>query len=246
MSWAEVATAREQKRHELVLSGGEVSGRIERCEGGLHADVYALSSLNYLCVSETCLRRVAPALASLCNLTSLVLHSNQLSELPDAVGQLDKLKLLDVSRNALQRLPEAVGRLPLLAQLNVSMNQLQQLPPFAACAKLAQLDASQNQLTEFPDVVHPAELLHLAEIKLKGNQIGVVPWNVAALPSLKLLDMTDNQVLVVPGELADNSKLKGAHKFLYYVFSENLNITNIISISEHKNILSLCIKFIRP
>lgn len=209
MSWAEVATAREQKRHELVLSGGEVSSRIERCDGGLHADVYALSSLNYLCVSETSLRRVAPALSELCNLTSLVLHSNKLTELPDAVGLLDKLKLLDVSRNALQRLPEAIGRLPVLAQLNVSMNQLKELPGFVGCVKLAQLDASQNQLSEFPDVVHPAELLHLAEIKLKANQIAAIPWNVANLPSLKLLDLTENLVEVVPAELADNSKLKG-------------------------------------
>lgn len=210
MSWAEVATVREQNRHELVLSGSDVSQRIDRCEGGLQPDVYTLSSLNYLCVCETSLSVVAPALSRLSNLTSLVLHSNKLSELPDAVGQLDKLKLLDVSRNALQQLPEAVGRLPVLAQLNVSMNQLKQLPGFASCAKLAQLDASQNLLDEFPDVCYPAELLHLAEIKLKGNQIKVVPWNVAALPSLKLLDLTENLVELVPGELADNSKLKGA------------------------------------
>jgi len=219
MSWTEVATAKAQSRHELVLSGADISKRIEECKG-LDPDLYKLTNLNYLCVSETCLSLVSPSLANLKNLTTLVLHTNKLTEIPNCVGFLEKLKLLDVSRNSITQLPNEISQLANLSQLNVSLNQIKELPSFKNNTKLSLLDVSDNELDQFPDVIHP-ELVHLAELKMKGNKISTIPWNAASLPSLKLLDLTDNLVDIVPGELADNSKLKG-RLILYH----NFHLTN--------------------
>ncbi|XP_065335566.1 leucine-rich repeat-containing protein 47-like [Cloeon dipterum] len=206
MSWTEIQTAHSQNRHELVLSGADISKRIEE-QKGLDPALFSLVNINYLCISETCLSSVPVDAAKLKSLTTLVLHTNKLTELPDCVGDLDKLKILDVSRNSLSALPETLTKLSNLTSINVSSNNIAQLPSFKNNLKLSILDASQNELEQFPDVVYP-ELAHLAEIKLKSNKITEIPRNVSSLPSLRLLDVSENLIQLVPGELADNSKLK--------------------------------------
>ncbi|XP_059490080.1 leucine-rich repeat-containing protein 47-like [Neocloeon triangulifer] len=207
MSWPEVLTAKSQNRHELVLSGADISKRIEERKGQVDPALFDLININYLCVSETCLSTLHVNVARLKGLTTLVLHTNKLTQLPDCVGDLDKLKILDVSRNELSAVPETLTKLSNLTSLNVSSNKIVSLPSFKDNLKLSILDASQNELEEFPDLVYP-ELAHLAEVKLKANKIADIPRNISCLPSLRLLDLEENSVKIVPGELADNSKLK--------------------------------------
>ncbi|XP_015592936.1 leucine-rich repeat-containing protein 47 [Cephus cinctus] len=204
-TWAEIIQVVKDNRHELILSGAEISRKIS--ETGLDTALFDLGSLNYLNINQTCLNEIPDGIGKLNNLTTLVLHSNKISKLPSVIRNLQKLKVLDCSRNQLEHLPQELGNLPQLTSINFSSNLLNELPSQAHNIKLSILDLSNNQFNNFPDVCYP-ELIHLAEIKLNGNKIKQIPSNIHVLPSLKLLDLADNHISAVPGELADCSKLK--------------------------------------
>ncbi|XP_046611616.1 leucine-rich repeat-containing protein 47-like [Neodiprion virginianus] len=204
-SWSEVSQARKENRHELVLSGASVSHRLEK--SGLDKAIFNLHGLNYLNINDTCLDAIPDEIGKLENLTSLVLHSNKIAKLPSAIGKLTKLKVLDVSRNNLDFVPDDLGNLPQLMTLNLGLNALKELPSQAANIKLSILDLSNNEFDTFPDVCY-AELVHLAEVRVNGNKIKEIPSTISALQSLKLLDLSDNSIVIVPKELSDCGKLK--------------------------------------
>ncbi|XP_011692981.1 PREDICTED: leucine-rich repeat-containing protein 47-like [Wasmannia auropunctata] len=205
-SWEAVKQAAEKNRHELVLSGPSVSKLIET--SGLDKNLFNLHNLNYLSITHTRLQEVPDDIERLANLATLVLHSNELAELPCAIARLPKLKVLDCSMNKLTKLPTELGSHPHLSTINLASNLLRSLPPQSSCcAKLSILDVSNNQLEAFPDVCH-AELVHLSEIHVNGNRIAEIPISINRLQGLKILNMADNLISVVPSELADCSKLK--------------------------------------
>ncbi|XP_071558811.1 leucine-rich repeat-containing protein 47 [Temnothorax nylanderi] len=204
-SWEIVKQAAEKNRHELVLSGASVSKLIET--SGLDGNLFDLHNLNYLSITHTCLREVPDEIERLANLTTLVLHSNEIAALPSAIAKLAKLKVLDCSRNKLASLPQELGSHPQLSTINLASNLLRDVPSCSLCTKLSILDLSNNQLEAFPDVCH-AELAHLSEVHVNGNRITEIPITINRLQGLKVLNLADNLISVVPSELADCSKLK--------------------------------------
>ncbi|KAG7197619.1 hypothetical protein KM043_013401 [Ampulex compressa] len=207
-SWIVIRQAATEKKHELVLSGPAISEQIEK--SGLDKTLFNLQSLNYLNITQTCLKEIPNELEKLQNLTSLVLHSNEITEIPKTIEKLTKLKVLDCSRNKLTVLPDEVGNLPHLTTMNFGSNQLKTLPSLISNAKLSTLDLSNNQFEIFPDVCY-AELIHLSEIYINGNHIKEVPPAISQLASLKILNLADNSILAIPGELVDCTKLKELH-----------------------------------
>lgn len=212
--WPEISTAATENRHELILSGPNVSQRISR--DGLDPALFNLSALNLLRISETNLEDVPDEIAKLVNLQSLLLHSNKLKKITPKIGELCKLKMLDLSRNELAEMTDRLCNLVQLTTLNLSSNKLEQFPSLAQNIKLSVLDLANNNLEEFPDICH-AELVHLSEVKLNGNKLKAIPFEISVLPALKMLDLSSNSITVLPGELADVSKLKGTY-FLQQIF----------------------------
>ncbi|EZA49348.1 hypothetical protein DMN91_001420 [Ooceraea biroi] len=204
-SWIAVRQAANENRHELVLTGASVSKLIE--DSGLDESLFDLHGLNYLSITHTCLREMPDGLEKLTNLTTLVLHSNELAALPGTIGSLSKLKVLDCSRNKLTSLPQELDNLPQLSTLNLAANLLQSIPSQSANVRLSIVDLSNNRFEAFPDICH-AELVHLAEIHVNGNQIAEIPASISRLQALKILNVADNLISTVPGELADCGKLK--------------------------------------
>jgi len=204
--WLEIQVAIAENRCELVLSGPEISKRIE--EEGLDENIFTVSKLNYLEINRTSLSRLPCGIGQLHNLSKLSLHSNALTSIPDTIGSLTLLKHLDLSRNAIASLPETINALEQLHTLNLSTNQLSQLPLLSKLTKLTVLDISHNKFDEFPPPLLDRCLLHLSELRARGNGIPQVPFSVANLQSLKVLDVEDNAVKTVAGELGDNPKLK--------------------------------------
>lgn len=202
----EIAEAIEGNKYDLVLVGPAISSTIE--SRGLDKKIFSMTNINYLNISETCLQVVPDDIGKLTNLLNLALFANSIDKVPSTIGNLSKLKLLDLSRNKLQSLPDEITKLAQLATLNVSMNLLESFPNMVTNIKLQVLDLSNNKLEDFPDICH-AELVHLAEVKLNGNNIKDIPASITALTSLKNLDIADNALTVVPGEIADINKLKG-------------------------------------
>ncbi|KAL7292807.1 hypothetical protein TKK_0013633 [Trichogramma kaykai] len=204
-SWHEIAQVKKENRHELKLTGNHISEKI--AANGLDPELFNLEGINYLNIDHTCLEEVPEEIGKLENLTNLVLHSNQIKKLPASISKLSKLKVLDCSRNKLENLPEELSNLPSLTTLSFGSNLLTSLPPQILNTKLSVIDLSHNKLEIFPDICH-AELVHLSEIKLNDNLIKEIPFNISVLPVLKVLDLGNNKISVVPGELADCSKLK--------------------------------------
>lgn len=203
-SWEAVKQAAEKNRHELVLTGAAVSKLIET--SGLDRNLFNLHNLNYLSITHTCLQEVPDEIERLANLTTLVLHSNEIAALPCAIAKLAKLKVLDCSRNKLASIPEELGSHSQLSTINLASNLLRDVPSHSTCTKLSILNLSNNQLETFPDICY-TELVHLSEIHVNGNRIAEIPVTINRLQGLKILNLADNLISVVPSELAD-CKLK--------------------------------------
>lgn len=204
-SWYVLKGAAAENKHELVLSGSAISELIQK--RGFDKTLFNLHHLNYLSITQTCLEEVPEEIGQLVNLATLVLHSNEISKIPGTVEKLEKLKVLDCSRNKLSALPDEVSKLPQLTTMNVGSNLLRSLPTQMNNVKLSVLDLSNNQFEEFPDVCYP-ELIHLCEIYANGNKIKAIPATINRLVSLKILNVADNSITAVPGEIADCNKLK--------------------------------------
>lgn len=188
-NWNEIEQVKKEKRHELILSGASISEKIKSF--GLSDELFNCETLNYLNISHTCLQLISEEIGRLTNLTTLVLHSNQLLNIPVTVKNLTKLKILDCSCNELTLVPDEITLLTQLTTLNLNSNSLSKLPCLKANVKLNTLDLSNNKFDVFPDVCYN-DLSHLAEVKISKNSIREIPDAISALPSLKHLDVADN------------------------------------------------------
>ncbi|XP_077998440.1 leucine-rich repeat-containing protein 47-like [Glandiceps talaboti] len=207
LSWDEVRLAEEEKRRELVLSGKEISERIQ--SKGLDEGIFSLELLNFLEISDTCLDSVPENLGNLSNLTSLILRGNKLTCLPSTLGNLQSLKTLDVSNNELLSLPDEFTQLKTLHTCDISINKLTELPSkMGEMDRLTVINVSRNMLEEFPVEFFNPSMLHLSEVKAKDNNISILSPDIAELPALKVLDLSNNKLETLPAEIADCPKLK--------------------------------------
>ena len=204
MVWEEVETAKEDKRYELVLHGSEISERITT--GGLDESIFTLTNLNFLQISQTELVELPEALGQLVNLRSLDIHQNKLCNLPSSVGKLTELKFFDISGNTLCELPAELGNLINLHTLNLSCNELNCLPLFEKLIHLSKFDCSYNKLVCLPDGIH--KLQNLYELRASNNIIKSISSEISNNVALKVLDLSCNNLKVLPAELADCHKLK--------------------------------------
>lgn len=197
-SWPEINNAEQENRHELILSGQSVSQRIQ--DDGIDKNLFQLTGLNFLNISDTCLSTLPDDVSKLVNLQSLMLHSNKLAKLPACLGKLTKLKLLDVSRNELTEVAVDFNEMGALSTLNLSMNKLEAFPGLTDRSRVSVLDVSHNGLTAFPDLWQAA---HLSELKFNANRIEEIPHEIGQVASLKTVDFSDNAIKAIPAELSD-------------------------------------------
>lgn len=199
--WPEIEKADTEKRHELTLSGREISARISK--DGLDKSLFNLVELNYLNVSNTTLESFPEELGQLKKLQTLVLHSNKLKRV--RLSGLEKLKTLDLSRNELENAPEELKELPQLVSVNLSFNKISDVPDLSGHPKLASVELSNNKLRKFPCL---GDIENLAELNLSHNEIEDIPESIGTLSALKVLNMSDNKLKVIRGDLVRCGKLK--------------------------------------
>lgn len=213
-AWPEVVTAKEENRHEIKLAGAAISKRIS--EHGLDKNIFTLTNINLLNISDTCLHAIPDEIKNLINLQSLLMFGNKIEVFNENITTLRKLKVLDLSRNELKSIPESLNNMKELTSINFSSNQIEDMPKIGDLPNLIIIDISNNKLKSFLDV-ESANLPHLTDLKLKSNLIESIPSCIGQkLSSLKNFDISDNQITVVPGEVANISKIKGKKYIFYY------------------------------
>ncbi|XP_035512005.1 leucine-rich repeat-containing protein 47 [Morone saxatilis] len=207
--WPEIEKAATGKRRELVLQGPAVDERISS-NGGLSSDIYSLTLLNYLEVSQCpSLTEIHEDIQHLTNLQSLILCRNKLASIPNVVGNLKSLKVLDLSVNNLRVLPEGITQLKELNTLNVSCNSLEVLPEgLSRCTKLSTINISKNRITGFPADFYSEKLDLLSSLVASDNSIDQLSGDVHKLAALKVLDLSNNKLREIPSDLSDCPKLK--------------------------------------
>lgn len=128
---------------------------------------------------------------------------NQIRALPESISEMTSLVDLDVSFNQLETLlPDTFRHLPNVNCINLSHNQLTDLPDtflFGACHKLTTIDLSDNLITNFPQMV-ATDLLRLKKLELLNlshNQLSILPT--------ELLDQPRIQVIIKGNPMTDQS-----------------------------------------
>ena len=200
-------------KRELVLRKDAMTkAAVRSIEEGSDVSLFGVVSLNNLQMSGfLCL----PHLSRISELTALLqlsLTENQLESLPEEVGSLQRLRLLDVSRNNLTSLPASLFLLPALQTLLLAHNSLSDSSfptdlQGPVLPSLHQLDIAGNQLTSLPAFL--AHTPHLAELKTAHNSLSSLDADlIGGMASLRLLEAHNNQLLILPYQLASCSKLK--------------------------------------
>ncbi len=207
--WEEVSTAKKENRRELVLSGKNLTEKLEKAP--IDPALFQLVALNFLDLSSSPKLTSVPAdVGQLVNLTSLIMNNNAITDVPgEALAPLTKLKVLNLSGNRIESVPDVVGQMESLTTLNVSMNAISCMPALDAAPNLAHVDASSNEISDLDFVCQSAGSLSLlADLSVAKNKVQAIPKEISGLASLKKLDLASNVIKSVPGELADCTKLK--------------------------------------
>ncbi|CAF3857900.1 unnamed protein product [Rotaria sp. Silwood2] len=152
-----------------------------------------LSYLQELDLSENEFELFPKEIGFLTRLTKLTVAKNRLRVLPHEFGSLYNLRSLDLSHNQLTELPESVGDLINLEEIYANTNRLTLFPCFNQCARLKEIHMADNLLTEIIDnQLEP--LLSLVSLNVRGNKIRMLPEQIALLPNLERLDVTNNDL----------------------------------------------------
>ncbi len=155
-----------------------------------------MSKLRILNISENNFESLVFEPLSKLPLTELMARKNKLSGvlIEDAVESLPSLQVLDVSSNQITHVvsparKESLG-MPALHQLCVSINRLQELPSLASWDSLLTLSADENNINSIPDGF--TELPKLRHVDLSSNDIRVIPPEIAHMENLAMLRLSGN------------------------------------------------------
>jgi len=143
------------------------------------------------------LREVPSEVWTLTDLADLQLSNNKLTSLPEGLGSLKNLERLGVAGNRLRRLPESIGNCVKLEGLWAHGNVLGSLPTtIGKCAWLRHLMLAGNRLRVLPDGL--GDLDALEELSVPGNRLSAVPETVVGCVSLRALDLHGNALEALP------------------------------------------------
>ncbi|CAF1537180.1 unnamed protein product, partial [Didymodactylos carnosus] len=208
MSWPEIITVQQNKRYELVLTGEEISDRLQKSDRQLDSALYKLKQLNFLEITHTSLSTLSSDISQLFNLTTLTLTSNKLRDLCPQLAELRKMKHFNASYNELEQIPDQLVTNWLeIETINLSHNRLTKLCSFPiGLHKLAVLNLAHNQFQDFPQL--PTDLDNLSTLDLSSNQIVEIPTYLSNLSQLKFIHLDNNQIKEIPVELSQCQKLR--------------------------------------
>lgn len=172
-----------------------------------------LSRLRILNISENAFESLPWEIFATLPLTELTARKNQLrgTLIPDSVEALPALKNLDVSANQLTHLcSSADGKsvsLPALVQICLSMNRLQTLPNVSSWTSLHTLAADENSINAIPEGF--TSLQQLKSVDLSSNDVRVVPAEVGRMENLTMLRLSGNPLREKKFSTMSTEEMKG-------------------------------------
>ncbi|CAG7816881.1 unnamed protein product [Allacma fusca] len=179
----------------------------------LSNDIGNLSCLNFMDVSNNGLKKIPEDIGYLSFLTSLNISNNKIKELPADIGGLTGLRTLDASDNCLVKMPDTLSELIHLEILYLRKNRLTKIPDVSKCGILKEIYLQNNLIASFDSKVFSMTKIQLLDFRtnkikyleiskdhlefvdrfyLDNNDIGVLPDDLAMLPSLKSLTLDGN------------------------------------------------------
>ena len=162
----------------------------------LPESICQLSELTGLGASDCRISELPLNIGKLGKLHKLGLFGNRLTYLPSSICDLSALTKLDLSHNSLKELPEDFGSLQSLAWINLTGNQLKRLPESVSkLVNLKEVGLSENLFEEVPMLKNSQDL---AVLPLYRNSIKVIPRWFLNLKKLEKIDMSYNQVEILP------------------------------------------------
>ncbi|RZC39469.1 leucine-rich repeat-containing protein 40-like [Asbolus verrucosus] len=176
----------------------------------LPVEFYNLLDLQILSLAHNNLEKLSKNFGDLVMLQQLVyyknfnvtndLSHNVLTKLPSGMGYLVRLTEINLSHNKLIELPPDIVNLRGLLKLDVTHNDLVYLPKMGELTKLQFLYAQHNNIEEIPDF---ERCTHLQQIYFGNNYIKeVTPEFCENMSNVKILDLRDNKIEVIPNEIA--------------------------------------------
>ncbi|XP_013414506.1 uncharacterized protein LOC106176581 [Lingula anatina] len=145
--------------------------------------------------------------------------NNYIEKVQHSLSYCSSLEYVDLSENYITIFDLAGETLPSLDQLILDENYLQDFPKdVSALQNIRVLSCKRNVIT-FLDV--PKEIISLEELYLNDNSIsGVHTFLPRGLPSLKLLDVSNNQIKHLPGSFSEFEHLEtlnlNGNKFIHF------------------------------
>ena len=199
--WINTPSHREEGRWVSAVARRQAADRIMQSWGqalvpGVTGEPQSLHALDF---SDLCLGDIPPLTVPQPHITSLNLTGVRITAQGSAafICEFPELRNLQLNNNRLTRLPQGLGSLPNLTRLEASYNRLETEEGVRALAHLQWLDLSHNRLDSF-DLTG---MDHLQTLNLQGNHLVSWPNRVLNTPSLRALDLSNNQIESIPTEL---------------------------------------------
>lgn len=176
---------------------------IQKLENAKKTGVLSLSEHNL----EACPKQVFEIL----NLRTLDLSSNSLRTLNPNIINLQKLKILNLEGNKLMAgTLNSIQRLSYLQNLNVGSNSLGETAAVAVPTKTktsskASVSTSASKPKKVLASLPPSLPKGLKQIKLSSNSLSIMPQAIFTLSKLDKLDLSMNQIIEIPEEIANLS-----------------------------------------
>lgn len=170
-------------------------------------EVYELSDLTALDLSNNKLREFPTGLTRLYQLKRLSLGSNQISSIPDEIERMQELTWLDFTHTNVSWVSPNIAKLQNLASLGASDCRMTEFPlTFCQIPNLRKLGMFNNMITSLPQQI--GLLRGLTKLDLSGNALTKLPKEIGLLTELAWLNLSRNQLVELPEEFGRLTKLK--------------------------------------